>query len=194
MTLRCGGLDHFSSLFNHLDDNIVHFFMDIPLGFSYFKHLKHEFDKLNLNKKIIFFIGDYSELPLKENSFDLLFDLLASSNYDSYDYSLVSKFLTPQNDYIGLYLTSDPLSRKDIKFSPTTIKNNFIQQGYKIEYEFLGSLDLIAIIGFLIDLVDIRVIAITLILISFLIQYYLIKSRKLKSRYYNYLEAHTTSK
>lgn len=142
LTLRCGGLDHFSSLLNHIDDNIVHFFMDVPFGFPYFKHVKDEFDKLNLDKKIIFFVGDYKELPLKNNSFNLLFDLLTTTNYNNYDYSLVSKFLTAQNEHVGLYLTSELLEKKYPRFNPLKLKNDFIQQGYKIEFEFLGDEDL----------------------------------------------------
>lgn len=142
LTLRCGGLDHFSSLLHHIDDNIVHFFMDVSFGFPYFKHVKDEFEKLNLDKKIIFFVGDYKELPLKNNCFNLLFDLLTTTNYNNYDYSLVSKFLTTQNEHVGLYIVSEVLSKKHQRFNAIKLKDGFIQQGYKINFEFLGDIDL----------------------------------------------------
>lgn len=53
---------------------------------------------------------------------------------------------------------------------------------------------LVAIIGFLLDKVDIKIIAVTLISISFITQYYFVKLKKLKLRYHCYLETHDSLK
>lgn len=53
---------------------------------------------------------------------------------------------------------------------------------------------MIAIIGFLLDRIDVKTIAVILVSTSFITQYYFVKSKKLKLRYYQYLEIHKSSK
>lgn len=136
--LKCGGLDFFSSLLNNIDDHEVHFFMDTPIDYPYFKDLKNEYDKMNLDKKIIFFIGDYSELPLKYKQFDFLVDLFATSNYRNYIYPFVDKFLKKSSHLIGLFTTSEYLLNKFYVYDSNKIKNSIKNLSYKIIFDYIS--------------------------------------------------------
>jgi len=138
LNLKCGGLDLLSSLLENVDKKKIHFFMDTPIDYPFFKNLKDEYDKMNLDKKIIFFIGDFSELPLKKRKFNILVDIFATSNYSKFIYSLVDDFLQKESNLISLFAVSERLLHRSPTDDFNKIKNQIINLGFRILFEHLS--------------------------------------------------------
>ncbi len=159
----------------------------IPVGLILGSTFVYKFgEKLNLRKK-------YLDLIFFQSTFILIYYLFLGPLYHSHRLIGITFFA---GIIIFIFIINSAILIPNISLLHLVVDNKIKGRYFTLVSSLKMGLVpvMVAIIGFLLDKVDIKIIAILLISISFITQYYFVKLKKLKLRYYQYLKIYNDYK
>ncbi|MCM1989541.1 MerR family transcriptional regulator [Oceanirhabdus seepicola] len=127
-------------IYSDLPDNSIYILVDDDVRKHRF--LKNMLQKSDCQKKVIFICSDFLDIPIKDNSVDILIDYSGTSNYnfehDNFLLKLVDNYVKDNAFLLGVYILfkkSSFNSFLNVKYKKNFILNNVKEEIEKLKYK-----------------------------------------------------------